>query len=251
MSSSIMCRYIVTDKSEGFLQKFEPNNLTSDNTALVCINIYGLLTEDHVPCRKRYLTRYSQDELEHRDHIALTNIVPLMQSVRSFGMPVVYVSNSIPNIAVDSSAVGEIYDTHLGLAPHLDFGETGNDPNEYVLGEGNIQYAGSLSPQSWDFYIRKWTYSGFASTWLDRLLRNIGVQYVLLLGFDTECDVLCTGLDATALGYRTVIVRDSISTARTGMYFGDLTYNDRWILHFEEAVGYTVTSQELCEYLDS
>ena len=123
MSSSLNCRYLNPDSRQGFIYRFESFKLTGETAALVCINIHGLLLDNDDPCYNGLLKRYSPEEARHRDLMAKNRIVPVMRAARSAGMPVVYVSDSIPNIALDRSNIGEIYRTNIGLFPEKDFAE--------------------------------------------------------------------------------------------------------------------------------
>ena len=82
-----------------------------------------------------------------------------------------------------------------------------------------------IAPQSDDYYIRKYVYSGFWDTRLDSLLRNLGIRTLVCAGFAADICLLGTMIDALYRNYRIVLLRDATqaveipdSTARTGVY---------------------------------
>lgn len=250
LTEAVPCRHIHTGGEGGYTYRYEQMRLSLREMVLVCVNLRGLLLDDTDGYRRRYEARYTGEEVEYRDGVARDQIAPLVSTARSSGIGLVYVSDSSPNIGLESSVLFEMYTKHLNIDPTRDFRESGNDTHEYLLEQGTSGYSQSLAPRSGDYVVRKWTYSAFFGTWFDRLLRNIGTTTVMLCGFDTESDILCTGLDSTAYGYTTILVRDAISTACRADYSDAMTLNDRWVLHFEEAIGFSVEAADIRLWLE-
>jgi nicotinamidase-related amidase len=66
----------------------------------------------------------------------------------------------------------------------------------------------SLKPQPEDFIIVKNTSGAFMSTRLDSILRNMGIDTLLITGVVTHFCVLSTAREATDLGFEVIIVED-------------------------------------------
>lgn len=68
-----------------------------------------------------------------------------------------------------------------------------------------------LKPGSKDYVLYKRSYSGFRDTGLDMLLRDLGVDTVVLTGIHTHICVLHTAWDAFYHGYNILVVRDGVA----------------------------------------
>jgi nicotinamidase-related amidase len=65
-----------------------------------------------------------------------------------------------------------------------------------------------LEPSQNDYFIKKRRYSAFFGTDLDLVLRELGCTEIVLAGVLTNICVLHTAGDASARGYKTVLLRD-------------------------------------------
>ncbi len=68
-----------------------------------------------------------------------------------------------------------------------------------------------LRPAPQDIVLYKRSYSGFRDTGLDMLLRDLGVDTVILTGIHTHICVLHTAWDAFYYGYNIIVVRDGVA----------------------------------------
>jgi nicotinamidase-related amidase len=68
-----------------------------------------------------------------------------------------------------------------------------------------------LAPTEKDYVLYKRSYSGFRDTGLDMLLRDLGVDTVVLTGIHTHICVLHTAWDAFYYGYNIIVVRDGVA----------------------------------------
>jgi nicotinamidase-related amidase len=69
-----------------------------------------------------------------------------------------------------------------------------------------------LQPHAGDLVIHKLTASGFIGTSLDGILRNRGIDSVILTGAATHACVESTARTAADLGYRIILVEDGCVT---------------------------------------
>ncbi|MCX8205457.1 MAG: cysteine hydrolase [Candidatus Nezhaarchaeota archaeon] len=117
------------------------------------------------------------------------NIKKLLEAARQRGVPIVYVCD----------AHLEKVDRQLELwGPHA------------LRGTWGAKVVSGLEPLKGDFVVEKRRYSGFYETGLDLLLRELGVDTLILTGVATEVCVQHTAADAYYRGYRLVVVEDCV-----------------------------------------
>jgi nicotinamidase-related amidase len=83
-------------------------------------------------------------------------------------------------------------------------------PPHCVEGTWGAQVVDELSPQENDFKVRKRRYSAFFGTDLDLLLKELGVETLVLTGLVTNICVMCTAIDAAMRGYKLEVVKDCV-----------------------------------------
>ena len=113
----------------------------------------------------------------------------LLERARNKGIPVIYVC-----------------DSHLP-----DDGEFKIWPKHAVQGTKGAEVIEELRPQKGDYVVKKRRYSGFYGTDLDLLLRELGIDTVIIVGVATHICVLHTAADAYFRGYRVIIPRDCVN----------------------------------------
>ncbi|BEU98830.1 cysteine hydrolase (plasmid) [Acidovorax sp. DW039] len=69
-----------------------------------------------------------------------------------------------------------------------------------------------LAPAPGEHVVKKHRYSGFFGTDLDIMLREWGIDTVIISGTTTECCCLSTARDAMFLNYKTVFLSDATGT---------------------------------------
>lgn len=242
----IPCRYVVSDPPIERGQRDVSLYFELRQGALLMLNLYGLLLRMEHPSRAGLVGIYGETETNRRETVARDRIVPVLSAARAAGMPVIYVSDSAPNIALEGSHVREVMTRHLAIDPLSDYAEACNDPREYLPGEDSrIAYAAGLSPQASDYYVRKWTLSGFHATWLDRLLRDLGTTTLFCGGFNGDSDLLCTMLEGHYLGYRMVLLRECFAAVHMPPYEPEMDLTTRLVLYAEGRLGYTASAADL------
>ena len=117
----------------------------------------------------------------------IPNVKALADAFRKRGMPVIYTNDShIPKVDKELQLWGE----------------------HAVRGTWGAEVVEELKPKEGDFVIVKRRYSAFFSTDLDLLLRELGVEEVVLTGVATNVCVLHTAADAFFRGYKITVVED-------------------------------------------
>jgi nicotinamidase-related amidase len=81
-----------------------------------------------------------------------------------------------------------------------------------------------LAPTEHDYIVPKRRYSGFFQTDLDILLRELGVDAVIMTGLHTHMCVRHTSADAYMHGYKVVVATDATDSFTEADYTGGLEY---------------------------
>ena len=176
------------------------------------------------------------------------SIAPALASARRLGLPIVYVGNSAPRVAL------ECYEFTLQRErnAHHHFptvaAELNVDPREYHHGDGPWgRYAACVAPRQGDHFVRKIAYSGFFETQLDSLLRHLGTTTIIAVGFSASECLLGTLIDAFQSNYQVIFLRDCTAA-------GDLLpeevaqglFTQRMIVWMETYLGASTTSAAFC-----
>ena len=115
-----------------------------------------------------------------------------LDRARARGMPVVFVCDAH---APDDAEFAV-------FAPHA------------VIGTPGAEVVEALAPRPTEIVVRKRRYSGFFDTNLERVLRDLAVDTLALVGLQTDCCILHTAADGFFRGFGIVLLEDALS-ART------------------------------------
>jgi len=177
--------------------------------------------------------------------ITLEHIGPSLSAARGAGLPVIYVTNSGPRIALGRSAFADKLRQSLASELEDTFTEDCVDPLEYHYGPSKqLQFPDAVAPQPGDFYIRKHTYSGFFETRLESLLRNLRVRNLIFVGFRLDACLMSTVLDALYRNFKVILLRDCTLASELPHEIDAMAFTQRMLLWFEALVGVTVDSKD-------
>ncbi len=113
----------------------------------------------------------------------------LLDGARNAGVPVIFSNDAhVPEVDHEFSIWG----------PHA------------IAGTPGAQVIPELGPKPGDYQVPKRRYSGFYGTDLEMLLRELGVDTVILTGLHTNICVRHTAADAFYRGYRIVVPTDGV-----------------------------------------
>ncbi|KKK38916.1 isochorismatase [Mesobacillus campisalis] len=124
------------------------------------------------------------------------------------------------------------YDKHLASVAR---------PN-CIEGTGGDELMPELGVQENDFIIKKRRYSSFYGTDLDLVLREHGVQSVIVCGTKTNCCIRATVNDAYHLNYNVIVPRECVAT-------NDDTNNEVHLSDINKYMGSVLTMEELFQLL--
>ena len=133
----------------------------------------------------------------------VVRIKDLIETFHASGRPVIYSQHTgLPYEYLSKSMIAFIQ--RRGLDPRKGgFLQEGTHDWEIVK---------ELSPIKTDLVFRKYTASFFIGTILDQVLRNRGVDTLVLAGVSTEGGIEGTARHASYLGYFPVIARDAVGS---------------------------------------
>lgn len=133
----------------------------------------------------------------------VANIKLLVDAAHAKGKPVIYSQQTgLPYEYMTKFQVSSVQ--RRGLDPKT----------QRFMAEGtrDWQIVETLAPQEHDLVIKKHTPSFFIGTYLDHLLRNRGIEAIILAGVRTEIGVEATARHGAYLGYLPLIVEDAVGS---------------------------------------
>jgi len=242
---TIKGRYYRMYPPEGFLGHAEKEfKLDTSETVFLVVDVYGL-GFDPESGESQWMGLVSRQSIEREKEIIVNHIRPALDAAREVGLPIVYVSNSAPRIALARSAYWEQKWDTLHVDKDQLYAEDKVDPLEYHKGPSNVlKYSKVIAPREGDYYIRKHVHSGFFDTRLDSLLRNLGCKTLVCVGFALDMCLGTTMIDALWRNYRVILLRDCTYAIEIPGIDEPGSWTNRWILYTECAIGYTATSEE-------
>ena len=93
-----------------------------------------------------------------------------------------------------------------------------------IAGTEGAEVIPELKPSKKDYVVPKRRYSGFFQTDLDNLLKELGVETVVMTGLHTHMCVRHTSADAFSLGYDVVVAKEATDSFTEEDYIGGLAY---------------------------
>jgi ureidoacrylate peracid hydrolase len=238
------------EQFQGFAYK--EFDLSPADTAFLLCDVYGLgYDPDDGDNRSDWQGLVSPQSVSREKDIVCNYIRPSLDAARAVGLPIIYVSNSAPRIALRQSAYGEQKWDTLEVSKDELYAEDTIDPLEYNYGPSNVlKYSKIIAPLPGDYYIRKHVHSAFFDTRLDTLLRNLGVRNLVCVGFALDMCLGNTMIDALWRNYRVLLLRDCTWAIEIPGVDEPGAWTQRWLLYVECAIGCTSTAaawRDACE----
>jgi ureidoacrylate peracid hydrolase len=255
---SLNTRFYRLFPSTGYLgYGYEPYEAEYGRSAFLVIDVYGLgfHPDDPVPA-------YHQDghtaaerpalawlkSSEHEDRIIKTALLPALDAARAIGLPVIYLNNSAPKIALRHSEFSKVLQRQLNTDMEAMFAEDEVDPKEYHYGESDhVKISKLLTPRPNEYFIRKHVYSGFVGTRLDLLLRYLDVKNLFTVGFSADACLMTTIIDALWRNYKVILLRDCTLANDFPEEQAELLGTQRMVKMLEALYCVSVSSQEFIQ----
>ncbi len=176
----------------------EPPPMAKANTALLLVDIQGLATPEHLAKKAvfaglkaeavdRALADYSK-----RFYAAVDNCARLLEAARSADVPCVHVK--IEALSGSARDTGPAH-RRLGWC--------------YPPGSPETQFLEPVAPTEGEIVITKTVSGAFTATNLEAVLRHMGIQWLIIAGFETDECIEATGRVALDLGYMALFADDA------------------------------------------
>jgi nicotinamidase-related amidase len=183
-------------------------DIRRDNTALLTIDMQHLDADwDWGMCKQAREAGFEGDLLYYRDRLA--TIVPkirrLQDACRAKGVEVMHIK--IQSLKPDGRDRGP---AHKGLGMHA------------APGSRESEILDELKPLANEIVLTKTASSAFNGTMLDRVLRGLDIQNLILCGvFTTNC-VESAARDGADLGYSCIVVEDACGSLLEEMHLASI-----------------------------
>jgi biuret amidohydrolase len=166
----------------------------------------------------------------------IPTLAGLLDRARAAGVPVIFVVHQIrPDGSDANSPFWREATTVADLYPNV---------TEQVIGSDWARLADGLEPRAGDYFLPKKRYGAFSGNDLAFVLRNLGVETLVLTGVETEICVLATAFHAFNDDYRVVVVRDAVAAL-------DPELGDAALRIVEREVGWVAASGEVGDALEA
>ena len=123
--------------------------------------------------------------------------------------------------------------------PNVKDFESAKLPEHCIAGEFDAQFFDDFGPgDDTEFLLAKRRTSAFFATDLDLLLREKGIDRIIIAGVKANVCVRATVQDAFSLGYRCIVPRDAVNSNRSHLADASLEDIDRylgWVVTVDEA----------------
>ena len=203
-----------------------------------------LLVDVYLPPMGTALEVGSRADYDDKRRIYERLIAPALAAARRVRLPIIYVANSAPRIALEKAPFGKQL-ASAGTDFAREFAEDNVDPLEFHQGPRHmLVYPGAIAPQRGDYYVRKHAYSGFYATRLESLLRNLDVRTLVAVGIRLDGCLGTTLMDAHHRSFEVILLRDCTLACDTPEEQSTRAFTQRMILWHEMLIGPTSTSEE-------
>ena len=206
--------------------KLPEPQMTKDNTALLCIDVQYVDAHPDYGLGARAKELGLGDKLNYFwsriDEMVLPNMQRVMGAARRIGVEVIHVR--VASQTADGRDSTLRYKA-LGL-------KTPRDTKE-------AQFLPEVAPGEDELVVSKMTSSVFNSTNIDRLLRNMGIKNLIIMGVVTNGCVESSTRSAAELDYGTIVVEDATAAMAPQLHehsIISMSYKDAYIMSSDEVV---------------
>ena len=220
-----------------------PVAIDPSKTALLVIDVqYGYAHADHGMAKAvaaagtEVEQENTRDYLSRLESIVLPNIRRLLDFFRAHGLKVIFIT-----VGTETEDLSDLVPTLR--ARHLERYERSGYWCITRKGTREHEILEAVKPRDDELVINKLGQSAFVSSNLDYILRNMGVDFLVITGIVTSGCVLATAIGAADRGYATVLVDDGCASVQPGSHeaavhvfrsdFGPVASTERIILELE------------------
>lgn len=176
----------------------QPPTMTPSNTALLLVDVQSLATPEHLAERavaaglEKAAVIQALADYSSRFYAAVANCARLLQAARDAEIACVHVKiEALSGTARDTGPAHR----RLGWC--------------YPPGSPETRFLEPVTPRDGEIVITKTVSGAFTATNLDAVLRHMGVQWLVIAGFETDECIEATGRAALDLGYLALFAEDA------------------------------------------
>lgn len=170
---------------------------------------------------------------------AIEPIQRTLAALRPHGVRVVWLNwgnrGDLSNVGSSTLHSFDPYARGLGLGARL----PGNRGRVLTAGDWTAAVVDELAGEPHDFYVSKFRVSGFWGTYLDQILRNVGIKTLFFAGVNTDQCVDLTLRDAYCLDYDCILVADGTATTSPRFAY------DATLWNVEHSWGFVTTATDI------
>lgn len=166
-------------------------------------------------------------DMDARIKAATAQAARVLQECRRRGMTIAH--TRIHSLTPDCRDAGPLHKLHGLVIPE------GHHYAEFLPG---------VEPQPGEIVIPKTSSSFFTATHIDLILRNIGIENVVIVGFYTDQCITTAARDAADIGYYTFVVEDAVN-AQTS------EFHEQALAHIRDLYAGVLTADALVERLNA
>ncbi len=135
------------------------------------------------------------EDMDRRIKEANNNAKKILEACRKKGIPAVHVK--IEAMTKEGRDVGRLHRLH-----------------KFIIPPGSVwaEFFDEVKPIEGEIVLTKTCSGAFVGTNLDRILRNMGIETLIVVGYYTDQCVETTVRDAADIGYYTILVEDACTT---------------------------------------
>ena len=176
----------------------EPPRMTKANTALLLIDIQTLATPEHLAKRARHAgldadaVDRALEDYAKRFYAAVDNCGHLLRAARDTQVACIHIK--IEALSGNARDTGPAH-RRLGWC--------------YPPGSPEAHFLDQVAPAEGEIVITKTVSGAFTATNLDSVLRHMGIQWLVIAGFETDECIEATGRVALDLGYVALFAEDA------------------------------------------
>lgn len=179
--------------------KYEPVPLDKEETALVLIDVQDCLTKEYYTKVFKYMGQDVEalqpvlDELGEYIDEKIENISKILEKCRKKGIRPIHVK--IESYLPDAADTGRLH-AAAGL--------------KYTPGTLETKFLDAAKPKEGEIVLKKTCSGAHIGTPIDRILRNLNVKNVIVVGFYTDQCVSSSVREFADLGYVTEFIEDAV-----------------------------------------
>ena len=194
-----------------------PADMTKDNTALLLVDVQQLATPEHL-AQKAVAAGLAADEVEvaladyaQRFYAAVDNCSKLLDAAREAQIACIHVKiEALSGTARDTGPAHR----RLGWC--------------YPPGSKETAFIDQVAPEVGEIVITKTVSGAFTATNLDAVLRHMGIDWLVIAGFETDECIEATGRAALDLGYVALFAEDACTAYEASSHHNYMAKYSGW-----------------------